>query len=69
MPEILIHFAEIFSVINIRGKTLAWAEEARILCGLKDGEADTRRRLVTCIDCRALLKRRGPRPLKGRSDA
>lgn len=51
----MIHFAEIYTVIKVKGGEVTYTEEGRFLCGAEEGEGDTRRRLVTCPDCRELL--------------
>lgn len=51
-----IHFAVAETRITVRGGKVVIRERFAIYCGAKTGEADTRRRYVTCERCRALLK-------------
>lgn len=50
-----IHYAEAFERIGVRGVTVSRTETYRILCGATEGEADTRKRPVTCPECRERL--------------
>lgn len=54
----MIHYVEIFEVIKVRGKWVTSTDEARIICGIESGEADNRKREVTCPKCRELLEPR-----------
>lgn len=51
----LVHYFEEFDHIEVSDSRVKRGVEVRVLCGASEGEADNRRRCVTCPDCRRLL--------------
>jgi len=50
-----IHFFQTFDRFTLSQGVMVARQEHMILCGKKDGEADNRKRFVTCPRCVELL--------------
>lgn len=54
----MIHYFEEFEVIRVQGNRAIYSTETRLLCGAQQGQADNRKRKVTCLACKRKLKER-----------